>query len=52
MPHRLQEPEASVPMLTAKDGLRWLLLAWALAVSVFIVGTAAVLMYWAVRGST
>jgi type VI secretion system protein ImpK len=51
MPHRLQEPEADVPVLTAKDRLRWVLLAWALAVSVFIVGTAAFLMYRVASGS-
>lgn len=45
MPSRLQEPEADVPALTAKDRLRWVLLAWALAASVLIVGTAAVFFY-------
>ena len=38
MPHRLQEPEADVPELTAKESLRWVLLAWALLISAVIFG--------------
>jgi hypothetical protein len=49
MPQRLQEPEADVPALTARERLRWLLLAWALAISILIVGTAAVAMNFAMR---
>ena len=42
MPHRLQEPEADVPELTAKESLRWVLLAWAVAISGLIVALSFV----------